>query len=138
MKTYAALGRPELTSQTIPHEARLQIILDFCRKPEDKKPGQQPKPAVVPVPGAPLTPSLAMGLKYNVYLDSSKIFGCKNCKTHLANYDDVISRVGPPPALFYTGRRLTSPHRTSVANMVEHTSSLLSSTPNPPNLWNET
>lgn len=33
-----------------------------------------------------------MGLAYNVYLDSSKIFGCKKCKTHLANYDDIISR----------------------------------------------
>ncbi|ERF72075.1 Proteim yippee-like 3 [Endocarpon pusillum Z07020] len=33
-----------------------------------------------------------MGLAYNVYLDSTKIFGCKNCKTHLANYDDIISR----------------------------------------------
>lgn len=34
-----------------------------------------------------------MGLAYNVYLDSNKIFGCKTCKTHLANYDDIISRV---------------------------------------------
>jgi len=33
-----------------------------------------------------------MGLAYNIYLDSSKIYGCKNCKTHLANHDDIISR----------------------------------------------
>jgi hypothetical protein len=34
-----------------------------------------------------------MGLSYNVYLNSSKIYGCKNCKTHLSNHDDIISRV---------------------------------------------
>ena len=51
-----------------------------------------------------------MGLAYNVYLNSAKIFGCKvpflvkfaclsanhgdyqNCKTHLADFDDIISR----------------------------------------------
>ncbi|RMJ22050.1 Yippee zinc-binding protein, partial [Aspergillus sp. HF37] len=33
-----------------------------------------------------------MGLAYNVYLNSSKIFGCKQCKTHLADYNDIISR----------------------------------------------
>jgi hypothetical protein len=39
-----------------------------------------------------------MGLAYNVYLNSSKIFGCRNCKTHLADFDEIISRVGlfPP------------------------------------------
>lgn len=34
-----------------------------------------------------------MGLAYNVYLNSNKIFGCKQCKTHLADYNDIISRV---------------------------------------------
>lgn len=34
-----------------------------------------------------------MGLAYNVYLNSSKIFGCKACKTHLADYNDIVSRV---------------------------------------------
>lgn len=34
-----------------------------------------------------------MGLSYNTYLNSSKIYGCKGCKTHLANHDDIISRV---------------------------------------------
>ncbi|KAJ5608839.1 hypothetical protein N7540_006058 [Penicillium herquei] len=33
-----------------------------------------------------------MGLSYNVYLDADKIFGCKNCKAHLADYNDIISR----------------------------------------------
>lgn len=35
-----------------------------------------------------------MGLAYNVYLSSNKIYGCKNCKTHLSNHEDIISRVG--------------------------------------------
>jgi len=34
-----------------------------------------------------------MGLAYNVYLSSSKIYGCKNCKAHLSNHEDIISRV---------------------------------------------
>ncbi|KAF1816680.1 yippee-like protein [Eremomyces bilateralis CBS 781.70] len=33
-----------------------------------------------------------MGLAYNVYLSSTKIYGCKVCKTHLSNHDDIISR----------------------------------------------
>ncbi|KAI9759945.1 MAG: Intracellular distribution of mitochondria [Chaenotheca gracillima] len=33
-----------------------------------------------------------MGLSYNVYLNSSRIYGCKSCKTHMANHDDIISR----------------------------------------------
>ncbi|KAK5988754.1 Protein yippee-like 3 [Cladobotryum mycophilum] len=33
-----------------------------------------------------------MGLAYNTYLTSNKIYGCKTCKTHLANHDDIISR----------------------------------------------
>jgi len=37
-----------------------------------------------------------MGLSYNVYLTSNKIFGCKTCKTHLADYNDIISRVSFP------------------------------------------
>ena len=42
---------------------------------------------------APVRPAAEMGLAYNIYLDSNKIYGCKNCKTHLANHDDIISRV---------------------------------------------
>lgn len=34
-----------------------------------------------------------MGLAYNTYLNSNKIYGCKTCKTHLANHEDIISRV---------------------------------------------
>ncbi|RMZ84487.1 hypothetical protein DV738_g675, partial [Chaetothyriales sp. CBS 135597] len=33
-----------------------------------------------------------MGLSYNEYLNSAKVFGCRNCKTHLADFDDIISR----------------------------------------------
>ncbi|KAK9458842.1 Yippee/Mis18 [Lipomyces oligophaga] len=33
-----------------------------------------------------------MGLKYNVYLDDNRIYGCKVCNTHLSNYTDIISR----------------------------------------------
>ena len=38
-------------------------------------------------------PDSRMGLSYNTYLNSNKIYGCKGCKAHLANYDDIISRV---------------------------------------------
>lgn len=34
-----------------------------------------------------------MGLAYNTYLNSNRVYGCKGCKTHLANHDDIISRV---------------------------------------------
>ncbi|EOA90190.1 protein yippee-like moh1 [Exserohilum turcicum] len=36
--------------------------------------------------------SIIMGLTYNIYLNSSRIYGCKNCKTHLSNHDDILSR----------------------------------------------
>lgn len=42
--------------------------------------------------GNAVRPAANMGLAYNIYLDSNKIYGCKNCKTHLANHDDIISR----------------------------------------------
>jgi hypothetical protein len=38
-----------------------------------------------------------MGLSYNVYLNSHKIYGCKNCKAHLSNHEDIISRVCSSP-----------------------------------------
>lgn len=38
-----------------------------------------------------------MGLTYNTYLNSNKIYGCKQCKAHLANHDDIISRVRLTP-----------------------------------------
>ena len=34
-----------------------------------------------------------MGLTYNTYLNAKKIYGCKKCKTHLADHDEIISRV---------------------------------------------
>jgi hypothetical protein len=34
-----------------------------------------------------------MGLTYNIYLSGGRIYGCKKCKTHLANHDDILSRV---------------------------------------------
>lgn len=34
-----------------------------------------------------------MGLAYNTYLTSNKIYGCKTCKAHLSNHEDIISRV---------------------------------------------
>ncbi|GAB7358202.1 hypothetical protein MBLNU230_g0355t1 [Neophaeotheca triangularis] len=33
-----------------------------------------------------------MGLAYNVYLNTKRIYGCKNCKTHLADHEEIISR----------------------------------------------
>lgn len=33
-----------------------------------------------------------MGLTYNVYLNAPRVYGCKNCKTHLSNHDDILSR----------------------------------------------
>jgi len=33
-----------------------------------------------------------MGLAYNVYLNATRIYGCKNCRTHLSTHDDLISR----------------------------------------------
>lgn len=39
-----------------------------------------------------------MGLSYNIYLNSSRIYGCKNCKTHLSNHDDILSRVSLQPS----------------------------------------
>ncbi|KAK6499700.1 hypothetical protein TWF481_010061 [Arthrobotrys musiformis] len=33
-----------------------------------------------------------MGLIYNEYLNSTRIYGCRTCKAHLANHEDIISR----------------------------------------------
>jgi len=33
-----------------------------------------------------------MGLSYNTYLSGNKIYGCKNCKTHLSVGDEIMSR----------------------------------------------
>lgn len=50
-----------------------------------------------------------MGLSYNIYLNSSRIYGCKNCKTHLSNHDDILSRV-----------RDWSPLRLTLANISQN------------------
>ena len=35
-----------------------------------------------------------MGLIYNVYLTSNhRIYGCRECKTHLSTQEDIVSRV---------------------------------------------
>lgn len=34
-----------------------------------------------------------MGLSYNIYLNAKRIYGCKTCKTHLADHDEIVSRV---------------------------------------------
>lgn len=39
-----------------------------------------------------------MGLSYNTYLSGAKIYGCKNCKTHLSTSEDIISRVTFSPS----------------------------------------
>lgn len=46
-----------------------------------------------------------MGLSYNTYLTSNKIYGCKSCKTHLANVGDIVSRVRPRPPAHPQSRR---------------------------------
>lgn len=52
-----------------------------------------------------------MGLAYNTYLTSNKIYGCKTCKAHLANHEDIISRVRipQPKVVLYSLIALTSP-----------------------------
>ena len=49
-----------------------------------------------------------MGLAYNTYLNSNKIYGCKHCKAHLANHEDIISRVSPHGLQFPKWRSSTS------------------------------
>lgn len=70
-----------------------------------------------------------MGLAYNVYLNSKRIYGCRTCKTHLADHDEIISRVSPSwqydcESYF---NKADSHCRTSVASMAKHTSSTASS-----------
>lgn len=83
------------------------------------------------------TPAVTMGLAYNVYLTSNKIFGCKQCKTHLADYNDIISRVSYMPffrccpALSFSFQMLTPqppPIRIFEASTAKPTSSTPSST----------
>lgn len=50
-----------------------------------------------------------MGLAYNTYLTSNKIYGCKTCKAHLANHEDIISRVRIPQAFPHLLIAMASP-----------------------------
>jgi len=78
-----------------------------------------------------------MGLSYNVYLDAKRIYGCKNCKTHLADYDEIVSRV-----CFLCTIRLTLAYlvlaRTSVVSMAKRSFSIQSSTLRPARQATET
>lgn len=40
--------------------------------------------------------STTMGLTYRVYLEGERIYGCANCKTHLATIHSMMSRVRLP------------------------------------------
>lgn len=76
---------------------------------------EHPLPSTARRDGLPLLPpqrtsanSTTMGLAYNTYLNSNRIYGCKGCKTHLANHEDIISRVSlslplslPPSSLSF-------------------------------------
>lgn len=55
-----------------------------------------------------------MGLSYNTYLNSNRIYGCQKCKTHLANHDEIVSRVRTAPHLPFSASIHSpplSPHR---------------------------
>ena len=34
-----------------------------------------------------------MGPAFRQYLDGAKVYGCAACKTHVADHDDVVSKV---------------------------------------------
>ncbi|KAF9875662.1 putative yippee-like protein [Colletotrichum karsti] len=74
-----------------------------------------------------------MGLAYNTYLNSSKVYGCKTCKAHLSNHEDIISRVRSSP-LLNLGRDRKQTNRTEKddADVVENmlTAASLSSAQN--------
>lgn len=55
-----------------------------------------------------------MGLKYKTYLESSKVYGCKRCKTHLTSLESLISRVRQRSCVALS---LTEFRRSSTANM---------------------
>lgn len=75
-----------------------------------------------------------MGLAYNTYLTSNKIYGCKTCKAHLANHEDIISRVRIVSTYVYAVFPLPRANwaiRTSAASMAKRTCSIESSTSTP-------
>jgi len=68
-----------------------------------------------------------MGLAYNVYLNAKRIYGCKNCKTHLADHDEIISRVSHTNTdalrTYCSNKLIFLGGRTSVASMAKPSSS---------------
>lgn len=70
-----------------------------------------------------------MGLTYNVYLNADKIFGCRECKAHLADYNDIVSRVRLPLSLTFLRKiAFVDSRRTSAANTAKPSYSNESST----------
>jgi hypothetical protein len=53
---------------------------------------RNPPPKAITDPSTPYSAAAIMGLAYNTYLNSNRIYGCKGCKAHLANHEDIISR----------------------------------------------
>lgn len=43
-----------------------------------------------------------MGLKYRTYLEGRKVYGCQNCRSHLANSDGLISKVNNLGGSYYS------------------------------------
>lgn len=103
-KTSQRIQRQTHTSRRAhPHNSTFQ---PYQLPPVDDRTVQQPHNPLTsltnhhlqPTPSTSRTlrpPRPTMGLVYNTYLNSDKIFGCKNCKTHLASHDAIISRVSP-------------------------------------------
>ena len=81
-----------------------------------------------------------MGLAYNTYLNCQRIYGCKYCKTHLSNQEDIMSRVSylqvMPHDFKLHYRTNTGWGRTSVGNMERHFYSVKLLTLENPNQWN--
>jgi hypothetical protein len=63
---------------------------------DDREGYHEPPQLPPPSTGVSDNLNITMGLTYNIYLSSSKVYGCKNCKTHLSNHDDILSRVSLP------------------------------------------
>lgn len=57
-----------------------------------------------------------MGMSYRRYLNGARIYGCSNCKTHLAAIHTMISRVRPPAAHSLLTPPLTSVSRAQAFN----------------------
>ena len=113
-----SLSRIQHQNTNIDPTSALAITLTYDNAPAQCVPYRVPKS----VRGIVAEEEDDMGLAYNVYLNADRIFGCKNCKTHLATHDSIISRVSPPvfdqrPVFLYPrpselGARLLTPSST--------------------------